>query len=774
MFEYGMGCLMETPLYNSRIIDTYIKLVKNRYSYINVSELLNSAGMQSYEVADQGHWFTQEQVDRFYYKLVQLTGNENIAREAGRYAASPDALGAMRQYALGFIGPEKSFELINKATSNFTRSSNYDSRMISANKVEIVVTPREGVEEKPFQCENRIGFFEAIVLMFGFGLPHVEHTECIFKGGTSCRYIIAWQKTASIYLKRIGIGITLLFVLVTLLLVITARWDLLKLILPLFVSIACIFAYVVVKNEKKELQSSLNNTKDSVDNLIEQINNNYNNSLLTNEIGQALGTHSNRSDILANVITIMEKRLDYDRCLIFIANPEGTALIPHAGYGYSPDQRSLVDSLSFHLDRPGSNGAFVVSFREQKPFLVNNLDDIADKLSRQSLAFARKIGTQSFICCPIVCEGRSIGILAVDNVKTKRPLIESDISLMMGIASVIGISLRNAELIDSKVRQFNSVLQVLSASIDARDSLTSGHSEKVTEYSVGICNELGLPRDECEMIRVAALLHDYGKIGVPDAILKKDGSLTSEEYDIVKTHADKSREILEQINFEGIYYEVPEIAGAHHEKVDGSGYPNGLKGQEIPQGAKIIAVADYFEAITAKRHYRDPMPLDEAMMIMREEVGKHFERRIVDAFIRYYAKTYQQDTPDTDVSVLAIERRRKIRVQKCVPVSFGLNGKTRVSSTVDMSMKGIFIATDEDVQKGSMVEISITLSNDSPAIEAKGRISWVNSRLLMKKPALPEGFGVELLEYKEENERCWEAFLSRYILGECIQGEQLV
>lgn len=761
---------MKRQIYNSRIIDTYIKLVKSKYSYINVSELLSSAGMESYEVADQGHWFSQEQIDRFYEKLVQLTGNDNIAREAGRYSASPDAIGVMRQYILGFIGPANTFEIINEATTNFTKSSSYKSRRISSNKVEIVVTPYEGVEEKPFQCENRIGFFEAIVLVFNFRLPNVEHSECIFKGSKSCRYVITWEMPASIHLKRIGDGITLFSALVALLMILSKRWALIELLLPLFVSIACIFAYVVAKYEKKELQSSLNNTKDSVDNLLEQINSNYNNSLMTNEIGQVLSTHTNREDIFSNVITIMEKRLDYDRGMIFIASPERNRLFLHAGYGYSPDQRNMFASVSFNLDRPGSNGAFVVSFREQKPFLVNNLDDIADKLSRQSLTFAKKIGTKSFICCPIICEGRSIGILAVDNVKTKRPLIQSDMSLLMGIASVMGISLRNAELIEAKVRQFNSVLQVLSASIDARDSMTSGHSEKVTEYSVGICTELGLPRDECEMIRVAALLHDYGKIGVPDAILKKDGALTTEEYDIVKTHADKSREILEQINFEGIYCEVPKIAGAHHEKVDGSGYPNGLKEGEIPLGARIIAVADYFEAITTKRHYRDPMPLGKAMKIMHEECGKHFDKRIVEAFFSYYVKTYQGVTPDTETFALSNDRRNNVRVQKCVPVSFRLNGRTRAAFSVDMSMGGIFIATDEDVQEGSMVELSITLADNSPTIDATGRISWVNSRLSMKKKTLPEGFGVEFLEYREAKERYWEAFLSRYIFDECLQA----
>jgi HD-GYP domain-containing protein (c-di-GMP phosphodiesterase class II) len=144
------------------------------------------------------------------------------------------------------------------------------------------------------------------------------------------------------------------------------------------------------------------------------------------------------------------------------------------------------------------------------------------------------------------------------------------------------------------------------------------------------------------VIRVAALLHDYGKIGVPDAILKKPGRLTREEYNIVKTHAMKSRHILEQINFTGMLDQVPKIVGAHHEKADGSGYPLGLKGKEIPLGARIIAVADFFEAITAKRHYRGPLPLDIAFHLLNNERGIHFEKVIVDAFKTYYHKTYLQ------------------------------------------------------------------------------------------------------------------------------------
>ena len=330
---------------------------------------------------------------------------------------------------------------------------------------------------------------------------------------------------------------------------------------------------------------------------------------------------------------MLETRLDYDRGLILLTNQDKTKLVFRAGFGYPEGQVKALTKTSFHLNRPESQGVFVVSMREQKPFLVNDINELDGHLSLRSLEFAKKLGSQSFICCPIICEGESVGILAVDTLRSQRPLLQSDISLLMGIAPVIGISIHNANLLEAKFSQFSSFLKVMAASIDARDPLTAGHSEKVTQYSVEICNQIGLSAAECEMIRVAALLHDYGKIGVPDAILKKNGKLSDMEYEIVKTHCYKTRDILDQVNFEGIYRQVPEIAGAHHEKIDGTGYPKGLKGKTIPIGAKIIAVADFFEAVTSMRHYREPMPTEEAFRLLREGSGSHFDKRIVEALI---------------------------------------------------------------------------------------------------------------------------------------------
>jgi len=641
----------ESRLYNSRITDSYLKLLKKNYPHVSVSELLDYAGIKDYEVADPAHWFTHKQVVRFQEKIVQLTGNQNIAREAGRFACSVDALGIIRHYLVGFVGVSHFFEQWStKAGASLTRSSVYTCRKISRNKVEITVTPVvEGVE-RPFQCENRTGFLEAVVLMYK-KTPTNTHPECIFAGGKVCRYEITWTAGAVAFLRLACNILTLLLVALNVALACAAEWSMLERALTVSLAIELLLAVAAERGEKKELISRLDNAMELKDTFLDQINRNYNNVQMTNEIAQGLGNYTSTDDIYANLVKIMQKRLVYDRGLLFLANNAGTRLQLKTGYGFSIPQMLRLQKLSFHLNRRRPKLLLVRSFKEHRPFLVNNLQEAEGILSRRSLEFAKRIGTVSFICCPVICEDKAIGVLAVDNTSNKQPLVESDMSLLMGIASVVGISIRNSELSEGRVRVFKSIIQTLAASIDARDPLTAGHSEKVTEYAVAICRELGLPAEYAAVIGVAAQLHDYGKLGVPDTILKKKGSLSAEEYAKVKEHSWKTCEILSKIDFEGLYCEVPEIAGSHHEKLDGSGYPKGLKGEEIPLGGRIIAVADYFEAVTARRHYHEPISAPDAFALLRDEVARsHLEERLVDALETYYAKTYWGARESADVN----------------------------------------------------------------------------------------------------------------------------
>jgi HD-GYP domain-containing protein (c-di-GMP phosphodiesterase class II) len=638
-----MGATMTSDgrrLYNSRIIDNYIRLIERKYPQIRVSSLLEHAGMTAHEVADEGHWFTQEQIDRFHEKLSFLSSNAAIAREAGRYAASPDAMGAMKLFFLGAVGPGKAYEVIGRGARRLTQSSTWESRSLSANRVEVTIRFEPGVAEKWYQCENRIGFLEAISLLFARATPNVEHPECIFRGGSVCRYLVSWNASKADRFKRLrNYAALLLLGLVGLSLFHTPFWGVMQL-LPWGIAALGLLTTLYLFLQKREMAASLHSLFDSTHQLVHQLEVNHNNAVLTSEIGQSISRRFGSVDVLSNVVKACKKWLDYDRCMILLADLEKRRLVFGAGYGHDPKQLRLLRKTAFHLDNPESRGVFVVCYKQQKSFLVSNLEEIEQDLSLKSMSYAQDLGAESFICCPIVSNGESIGVLAVDNVKTKRPLVETDRSLLIGVASLVGISLRNGELLRSQDRLFRSILQGLAASIDARDPFTRGHSEKVTEYALGICDELGIAGEEREVISIAALLHDYGKIAVPDAILRKPGRLTLQEHDLVKIHAEQTEKILSQISFDGLYRQIPAIAGAHHEKMDGSGYPRGLRGEQIPLGARIIAVADFFEAITAKRHYHEPTSREGAITLLQQKAGVGFDPRVVDAFLRYLERVY--------------------------------------------------------------------------------------------------------------------------------------
>ena len=626
----------DKALYNSRIILPYIQLLRKKYTHVDPFQLLIQSGMKPYEVNDQGHWFTQNQVEDFHDRIVSATGNPGIAREAGRHAASPETVGVMWQYALGFLSPARAYEKIGKTSANFTKSSFYNSRRLSPNKVEISVTPFNNVVEKPFQCENRKGFFEAILSLFNNRFPNIEHPECIFKVDKVCRYVISWEPSFTDHL-RLWTNYFLIFF--TIFIIGLAAFLPLKVTgyaIVLFLLIYIGLSFLNERLHRRYLSKTLANMHDISENLVEQIDINYNNTLVTREIGQVVNRHCEIDEVLSAIVRILEKRLDYDRGMLMLANKERTFLTFKNGFGYTKQQEKFLSNMKFSLDNPKSKGIFVISFKQQKPFLINNINEIGETLSRRSLEFADRIGAKAFICCPIMCDNETLGILAVDNVKSKKILVQSNMSLLMGVSNVIGITIRHTEHIEAREKQLKSVLRVMVSTIDARDPVTSGHSEKVSEFAVGICKELKLNREYREMVRIAALLHDYGKIGVPDSLLKKRDRFTPNDLEHIKCHAEKTTEILEQIQFEGYLKDVPFIAGAHHEKLDGSGYPKGLKGNAIPLGARIIAVADYFEALTANRYYKLPIKSEKAIEMLIQNSGTHFDGKVVDAFIRFY------------------------------------------------------------------------------------------------------------------------------------------
>lgn len=206
-----------------------------------------------------------------------------------------------------------------------------------------------------------------------------------------------------------------------------------------------------------------------------------------------------------------------------------------------------------------------------------------------------------------------------------------DVKLISALAKQVAIVTRNARLFREVRSLFLNLVKSLISIVEAKHKYTKGHSERVHIISCFLGKQLGLRKSAREVLHWASLFHDVGKISVPDAVLNKPGKLTEEEFVTIKQHPVVGYNVLSHI--EQLHDSLPGIRH-HHEKLDGSGYPDGLKGNDIPLAARIIAVADVYDALTSTRSYRPAMPADKALEIMREGSGKHFDPRVLQVFLR--------------------------------------------------------------------------------------------------------------------------------------------
>jgi HD-GYP domain-containing protein (c-di-GMP phosphodiesterase class II) len=230
----------------------------------------------------------------------------------------------------------------------------------------------------------------------------------------------------------------------------------------------------------------------------------------------------------------------------------------------------------------------------------------------------------------VALQGERGGFLALLHFDGRHSFRTSDAKLVESLAEQIRLATANAELYEDLRLFLMATVKSLVGAIEAKDSYTSGHSERVNLVSMLIGREMGLSPEEGETLRWASILHDVGKIGMPESILRKPGLLTPEEFHIIKEHPDRGYQLLRPI---GQLAEAAVIVRAHHETVDGLGYPLGLRGEEIPLLARIIAVADTFDALTSTRSYRTARPLDHALTEIRRVRGTQLDARVVDGFL---------------------------------------------------------------------------------------------------------------------------------------------
>ena len=346
------------------------------------------------------------------------------------------------------------------------------------------------------------------------------------------------------------------------------------------------------------------------------------------KIGQAVAAEKDIDSLMQTIAEEARNAVQADRCTVFLYDKDTDELWSKVALGLGSQELRFNASqgLAGHVFRTGE--------------IVNIKDAYSDPRFNKEIDSKTGYVTKTILCMPIRnIEQEIIGVFQILN-KLSGYFTQEDEDILISIGSSAGISLENAklfkrqqELLEEQRIVFDSFISTLAASIDARDKITAGHSTRVRMYATLIAQEFKMSDKDLEIIQKAAALHDIGKIGIRDSVLQKEGKLTDEEYKHIQEHVEITHNILEKIHMSDDFKMITDIACSHHEKYNGTGYYRHLKGEEIPFGGRILAVADVFDAITSKRHYRDKMPIQKVISILIGDSGTHFDKDVVDKFL---------------------------------------------------------------------------------------------------------------------------------------------
>jgi response regulator RpfG family c-di-GMP phosphodiesterase len=358
-------------------------------------------------------------------------------------------------------------------------------------------------------------------------------------------------------------------------------------------------------------------------------------------IDMDITTHLDLSSLLARLVEQIHHRICVDVVAVLRFNPQQQRLEYAAIYGADPalyplpdlpleqtlsGQALLLRRLIYATNMSQHNGSGVLHIG---PSAAVSSEVVRILAEAPTLPQLQQAGIEASYAVPLITRGQIKGVLTL----LHRSLIAPDpdwLEFLEILGGQAAVALDNADLFEHLQRSYEATLEGWVHALDLRDKETEGHSQRVTEMSVRLARAMGLGDEEIEHLRRGALLHDIGKLGIPDQILLKPGPLTEEEWAIMRTHPTLAYQWLSPIEYLRPALDIPYC---HHEKWDGSGYPQGLSGEQIPLAARIFAVVDVWDALSSDRPYRKRWPEEKVRAHLAEQAGSHFDAQVVETFI---------------------------------------------------------------------------------------------------------------------------------------------
>ncbi len=342
------------------------------------------------------------------------------------------------------------------------------------------------------------------------------------------------------------------------------------------------------------------------------------------KIGRDMSSTLDLNRVLEIIVDRITKNLDLEICSILLVDKNTGELTIRCAKGLESDvithTRLKVGELISGWIAEHQEGVLVEDIETDTRFSQRNNE---------------KYYTHSFISVPLKTKDGVIGVINVNNKRSREVFTKEDFRFIKGVAAEAAIAIENARLYSSLEDSYMRTVSALTSAIDAKDHYTHKHSEHVCEYALAIAKEIGLAEEQLKDLEQACQLHDIGKIGIEDYILTKPGKLSSEEWEKMKMHPVKSAEILRPLAF---LSEVIKLVEQHHERYDGKGYPAELKAEEIALGARILTVADSFDAMFTDRPYRKALTKEEAIAELKKGSGTQFDPKVVEVFLRVLEK----------------------------------------------------------------------------------------------------------------------------------------
>ena len=343
------------------------------------------------------------------------------------------------------------------------------------------------------------------------------------------------------------------------------------------------------------------------------------------EVSRLVGSTLDIDVLLSRLVQIAVDICGVGKCTVYVCMDEENRFYPAASFG-TFDDSDWETSLGFGVQPDDLEPRHAESlFVEHKPVISE--PGVSPFIPPDRI---EDTGTRSVVLVPIFTRERLLWIVVLFHPKHPDEHEPDELNLVAAIAGQAAVALENASLYEDLEMSYFSTVKALARAIEVKDPYTHGHSERVTEYAMAIARQLGLSERDKKNIKYAAALHDIGKIGIARRVLDKPGALTEEEFTHIKTHPQLGESIMEPVGF---LKSPREIILHHHERYDGAGYPDGLEGEGIDTGSRILAVADAFEAMMSDRPYREALPLEEAVAELEKNSGSQFDPDVVIAFL---------------------------------------------------------------------------------------------------------------------------------------------